>query len=202
MLAARIDAAHTRQVPWSFPVLPRRAALGALLASPLLPSVLRAQGASVPEPTIPEHNRAELAEAPPRPPLGDASERARRLFEAIVHDEPARAEDFFLPRDAFRLIKGISDPDALWARIHGRYEGDIHTLHALSDLDRASFVRLDLSRRRGWVRVREESNRLPYWAQRHNRLLYAVDGAERQIEVRTMIAWDDRWYITHLSEFR
>lgn len=199
MLAARIRAAHTAPVTRpSLPSLSRRTALGALIASPLLPSMTRAQR----EPTVPEHNRAELTEAPPRPPLGDASERAQRLFDAIVHDEPARAEDFFLPQDAFRLIKGISDPDALWTRIHGMYENDIHTLHALPDLARASFVRLDLSRRRAWVRVREESNRLPYWAQRHNTLVYSVDGAERQIEVRTMIAWDDRWYITHLSEFR
>lgn len=151
---------------------------------------------------IPEHNRADLTEAPARPALGDASERAARLFDAIVRDDPALAEDFFLPQDAFRLIKAMSDPDTLWTRIHAAYEEDIHELHALPDLDRATFVRLDLSRRRSWVVLREESNRLPYWAQRHNTLVYSVDGEEREIEVRTMIAWDDRWFITHLSEFR
>jgi hypothetical protein len=179
------------------PRLPRRAALVGLALAPL---TVRAQ-------EIPEHNLADLAEPPPRPPLGDASERAERLFGAIVRGDPALAEDFFLPRDAFRLIKAISDPDALWDRIHRAYEEDIRELHALPDLDRASFVGLELSRRRGWVQVREESNRLPYWAQRHNWLRYTVtaaDGAaeERRIEVRTMIAWDERWYITHLSEFR
>jgi len=56
--------------------------------------------------------------------------------------------------------------------------------------------------RRAWVRVREESNRLPYWAQRHNSIVYRVGTEERRIEVRTMIAWDDQWFITHLSEFR
>lgn len=179
------------------PRLPRRAALVGLALAPLS---ARAQ-------EIPEHNRADLVEPPPRPPVGDAAERAERLFGAIVRGDPALAEDFFLPADAFRLIKGISDPDALWARIHRAYEDDIRELHALPDLDRASFAGLELSRRRGWVRVREESNRLPYWAQRHNGLRYTVPGAdgspeERRIEVRTMIAWDDRWYITHLSEFR
>lgn len=152
---------------------------------------------------IPEHNRADLAEAPPRPPLGDAAERAARLFDAIVRDEPALAEDFFLPQHAFSLIKAMSDPDTLWTRIHHAYEEDIHELHAsIEGIERATFVRLDLSRRRSWVVLREESNRLPYWAQRHNTLVYAVDGVEHTIEVRTMIAWDDRWYITHLSEFR
>lgn len=177
----------------------RRTALSALVLAPFFSRGLSSRALAQ---DVPEHNRADLTEAPPRPPIGDASERAERLFGAIVRDEPAAAEDFFLPQDAFRLIKGISDPDALWTRIHGMYEADIHELHALPDIERATFVRFELSRRRGWVRVREESNRLPYWAQRHNWLVYAVDGEERRIEVRTMIAWDDRWYITHLSEFR
>ena len=164
----------------------------------LAPSVMRAQATA-----IPEHNRADLSAAPSRPPLGDGAERAAQLFMAIVADDPALAEDFFLPRDAFRLIKAMSDPDTLWARIHAAYEEDIHELHAsIAGIERATFVRLDLSRRRSWVVLREESNRLPYWAQRHNSLVYSVDGHEHSIEVRTMIAWDDRWYITHLSEFR
>jgi hypothetical protein len=71
---------------------------------------------------VPEHNRAELTEPPPRPGPGDVDERARRLLDAIVHDDPARATDFFLPREAFRAIKGIADPDALWDRIFLIYE--------------------------------------------------------------------------------
>ncbi|MDQ3031420.1 MAG: hypothetical protein M3Y87_03315 [Myxococcota bacterium] len=153
---------------------------------------------------IPAHNRAELTEAPPRPGRGDVDERARRLLDAIVANDPARAADFFLPREAFRAIKGISDPDALYDRIVRMYADDIAALHASlgPDAARAELVRFEFSRRRGWVRVREESNRLPYWAQRHNWLVYRVGTEERRIEVRTMIAWDDRWYITHLSEFR
>lgn len=150
---------------------------------------------------IPEHNRAELAEAPPRPGPGDVEERARRLFDAILRDDPSIATDFFLSREAFRAIKGISDPDALWERIFRMYQDDVHELHAQVP-EGAEFVRFEFSRRRGWVRVREESNRLPYWAQRHNWIVYRVGTEERRIEVRTMIAWDDRWYITHLSEFR
>lgn len=151
--------------------------------------------------SIPEHNRAELTEAPPRPGPGDVEARARRLFEAIRDDDPARAADFFLPREAFRLIKGIADPDGLWDRIFRMYEDDIHELHRELPSG-AEFVRFEFSRRRAWVRIREESNRLPYWAQRHNWIVYRVGAEERRIEVRTMIAWDDRWFITHLSEFR
>ncbi|MBX3246817.1 MAG: hypothetical protein KF901_06530 [Myxococcales bacterium] len=153
---------------------------------------------------IPAGNRAELQEAPPRPGHGDLDERGRVLFEAIKADDPARAMSLFLPREAFRAIKGIADPDGLYDRIIRLYERDIHELHVAlgEDAARAEFVRIELSRRRAWVRLREESNRLPYWAQRRNSLVYRVGDEERRFEVRTMIAWDERWYITHLSEFR
>ncbi|MDH5490588.1 MAG: hypothetical protein OEY14_01300 [Myxococcales bacterium] len=164
---------------------------------------LRTQQELLREMPVPPHNDPGLREAPPRPGLGLATERAARLFEAIVHDDPSRAMDFLFPRDAFVILKGVSDPQRIYDRIHRMYLDDIHALHEeLPGLERAEFDRLELSRRRGWVLPRQESNRLPYWAQRHSWLYYRVDGEERRVEVRTMIAWDDQWYITHLREFR
>ncbi len=139
---------------------------------------------------------------PPRPPLGDAAERARALFAALVSGEPASALDFFLPRGAFRKIKAAADPDAIYDGLLRAYQRDIRALHAATpELQHASFVRLQLSRRRSWVLPGEEANRLPYWAQRHNTLVYRVGGSEHSLEVRVMIAWQGHWYITHLSEF-
>lgn len=176
----------------------RRQLLGSALALLALPRVVRAQEAAVPE-----HNSASLTAPPPRPPLGAAGEeRARRLFGAIVHDDPASADDFFLSREAFRLVKRVPSPDPLWERLHAAYVRDVHALHAATrDLERATFARLRFTGRRGWVGVGEEANRLPYWAQRHSLLEYTVGGETRSIEVRTMITWDDQWYVTHLSEF-
>lgn len=175
----------------------RRSLLGGAVVVAACPSLLAAQ-----EPVVPEHNRASLTEAPPRPPLGMATERAQRLLDAIVHDDPARADDFFLSRDAFRLIKAVPSPAPLWERLHTAYVRDIRALHAATrDLDRASFTRLRFTGRRGWVVVGEEANRLPYWAQRHSLLDYAVGAETRHIEIRTMITWNDEWFITHLSEF-
>lgn len=151
---------------------------------------------------IPAHNRAELTTAPPRPGAGDVDDKARALFDAIVADDPSAAMGFFLSREAFRAIKGIADPDALYDRIVGMYENDIHALHAQLAGAEATYVGFEFSRRRGWVPLRQESNRLPYWAQRHNHIVYRVGGEEHRFEVRTMIAWDDAWFITHLSEFR
>lgn len=174
----------------------RRTVLGGIVALAARPSLLAAQA------PVPAHNDPSLASAPPRPPLGTASDRAQRLFDAIVHDDPARADDFFLSREAFRLIKAVPDPDPLWERLHTAYVRDIHALHAATrDLEGATLTRLRFTGRRGWVVVGEEANRLPYWAQRHSWLDYRAGGEERHIEVRTMITWDDEWFITHLSEF-
>ncbi len=178
--------------------LGRRVFLAAALGSPLVLSA-RARAQDV----IPDHNRASLSEAPPRPGPGDlATRRVPILFDAIVHDDPARAEELFLSREAFRLVKGVTHPDPLWERLHGAFVADIHALHAsTADLGSATFTGFRFTRRRGWVVVGEEANRLPYWAQRHSFIDYRVGTETRHIEVRTMITWDDRWFITHLSEF-
>jgi hypothetical protein len=167
-----------------------------VLLLPLL-CVLPAIAQDIP---VPAGNRRNLTEAPPRPGMGDTEDRARVLFAAILADDPARAMDLFMPREIFAAIKGISDPDGLHARIVRMYENDIHTLHGTVPAD-AEFVRFEFSGRRSWVVLREETNRLPYWAQRHNHIVYRSGGQEHTILVRTMIAWDERWYITHLSDF-
>jgi hypothetical protein len=170
--------------------------IGGLAAPALLASLGTAQE------TAPAHNAATLTEAPPRPGPGDLDTRIPILFDAIVHDDPARADELFLSRDAFRLVKRTSSPDPLWERLHHAFVDDIHELHGSTpDLAQATFERFRFTGRRGWVVVGEEANRLPYWAQRHSFIDYRVGTERRSIEVRTMIAWDDRWFITHLSEF-
>jgi hypothetical protein len=181
--------------------------LGALtlpFAPPFAPSGVRAQDTA-----IPEQNRASLTAPPPRPGLGDLPTRMENLLlRACVPDDPAPARELFLPRDAFRLIKAITEPDALYDRLVRAYDEDIHELHERlreetgGELASVSFVRFRFTGRRGWVRLREEANRLPYWAQRHSWIDYRAGGRDRSIEVRTMIAWGDRWFITHLNEFR
>lgn len=152
-------------------------------------------------PVPPENERSST---PPRPDPGDAEqERARRLFLAIQRDDPRIAQDFFFPREAFAKVKAITGADDYWRRLFARYATDIHALHeSIADLDRAEFDRLEIVRRGGWVLPGEEANALPYWAARHNVLHYRAGGEARAIEVRVVITWGRRWYITHLSEFR
>ena len=179
------------------PVLHGRVIAGALLALALL-AVALLSGLG-----LRARAQAPATSVPPRPPVGDAEQRARALFDAIVHDEPARAEGFFFPRAAFVQVKAMAHPERYYDKLHARFEQDIHALHASTpDWSGAVFERLELVERGGYVRVNEEGNRLPYWASRHSWLHYVLNGKPRKLELRVLITWQERWYVIHLSEFR
>lgn len=141
--------------------------------------------------------------APGRPADDDRVQAlGAALFDAIVHDDAARAEMYFFPRAPFLQVKAMKDPGRYWDRLRARFATDVHALHAsLPGLDGATFEHLDLARRGGLVQPGEEGNRLPYWASRHSTLRYRVGDTSRTFEVRVLISWEDRWYVIHLSEF-
>jgi len=147
---------------------------------------------------IPYENGAQRSEhPPPRPDAGDLAERVATLMDAIAHDEPERARGLFFPREPFRVLKGIAEPDRYWQVLWHHYEADIHAMHAELPAE-ARFDRFVLNRRGGWVRLREEANSLPYWCSRHSNVYYRVGEREQHFEIRTLITWGTRWYVTHL----
>ncbi|MBX3270783.1 MAG: hypothetical protein KF729_11000 [Sandaracinaceae bacterium] len=135
---------------------------------------------------------------PPRPAVGDAEARAAQLFGAILADEPERARDFFFPREPFAVLKAIAEPDRYWQTLYAHYERDIHRLHAQIPAG-ATFERFEMTRRGGWVDRREEANAIPYWASRHDWVHYRAGGRAQRFEIRTLINWGPRWYVTHLA---
>lgn len=152
---------------------------------------------------VPASNRPNQAKPPPRPHASDAEAKARVLFEAIVRDDPRHAAAVFFPREAFSRVKDMRDPGRYYDRLQRRFESDIHALHGrLRDPATAEFARFELANRGGFVREREEGNRLPYWASRHSFLHFRDAGKPARFEVRVLITWDDRWYVIHLNEFR
>jgi hypothetical protein len=161
--------------------------------------VLTASFAHAQEIAIPDENARDRREAPPRPAAGDADARAAVLFRAIQEDNPELARDFFFPREPFLVLKGIADPGRYWGILYGHYERDIHEMHgSLPQLEGASFARFVLSRRGEWVERRQEANALPYWAARHNFVYYTNGEREHRFEIRTLINWGPRWFVTHL----
>ena len=116
---------------------------------------------------------------------------SQKIRHALEQETAARTE-----RRVLKLLKASRTPNP------AACVEDIHELHqSLPNLDRATYERLELVRRGGWVTVGEEGNRLPYWVSRHSLLHYRVDGRPRSFEVRVLITWDDHWYVTHLNEF-
>jgi hypothetical protein len=172
------------------------------LSAGLWPSGWHATAEPTPPSAIPPHNRADQSVPPPRPAACEVTGKIRKVFDAVVHDDPALAAESFFPRPAFLLVKDIKDPGAYYDQLRRRFDSDIHSLHKrLPGIERAEFERFELAQRGGFVPPQGEGNRLPYWAARHSVLHFRVDGQPRQFEVRVLITWDDHWYVIHLNEF-
>ena len=154
---------------------------------------------------IPSQNARDARSPTPRPPAGDATERARHLFDALRTGTPDRVEaamDFFLPREPFLAIKDMSGAAGYFNTLTRAYRHDIAAFRTeIPGLARATFSRFELSRACTWMAAGREANRLPYWSCYRSKLFVNVDGRERPLEVRVMINWGERWYVTHLRPF-
>ncbi len=152
---------------------------------------------------VPAENQAQQPEPNASPTFDSQDERAQRLLQAVVHDDPALAQDFFFPREAFAKVKAMRNADAYWQRLLRRFAKDIHTLHAgLTRTSDLHFVRLERSRRPSWMPRGSEGNALPYWAARHNKLWYRQGNKEHYLEVRVCITWGKQWYLIHLLDWK
>jgi hypothetical protein len=133
----------------------------------------------------------------------DLQTRAKALFEGIVKDDAAIAEPLWFPREPFNILKDIKDPEKYWKQLHKAYAKDVHKLHeSRSSWDGATFVRFERGSAPKWVKPGEEGNKIGYYRSFHGKLVYSVAGAESSMEVRVVITWQGKWYITHLSKFK
>ena len=153
------------------------------------------------------------AEAPPAPVVADnkvdptegpeLQARAKQLFEAIVSDDPEKGESFWFPREPFLPLKDIKKPEKYWTQLHKTYAKDIHKLHKKrKSWDGAEFVRFDGWSKPKWVKPGDEANKIGYHRAFKGKLRYRIGDDEHAIEVRTIITWQGRWYITHLRKFK
>lgn len=183
----------------------RRAAPWGLFTLAALSALAPAWADPWPAVAIPAVNARDLRTAPARPPPGDAAQRARLLFEALRSGSDAdvtAAEGFFLPRDPFLAIKDMRGAAGYFATLVRAYRRDIATLRAeRPELSRAEFRRFVPARSCTWMAVGREANRLPYWSCYRSRIEYSVGARAASLEVRVMIHWGDRWYVTHLLPF-
>jgi hypothetical protein len=129
--------------------------------------------------------------------------RAKGLFEAIVKDEPERAEAFWFPRAPFVPLKDVKDPGKYWDQLHRSYVRDIHALHEKrKSWDGAELTGFDGWSHPKWVAPGHEANNIGYYRAFNGKLHYRVGGADAEIEVHTIITWQGRWYVTHLRKVK
>ncbi len=133
----------------------------------------------------------------------ELQERAKGLFDAIVADNPDRAEAFWFPREPFIPLKDVKDPGKYWTQLHKTYVSDVHALHRKrKSWEGATFVKFDGWTRSKWVPPGDEANKIGYHRAFHGKLHYKVGGDDGEIDVMTIITWQGRWYVTHLRKFK
>jgi hypothetical protein len=133
--------------------------------------------------------------------------RARGLWDAIVADDPERAQSFFFPLAAYEQVKAVANPAADWRRrLLAAYARDIHALHThlRKHAPSARWVRIEVPERRSqWVKPGREMNKLGYHRVYGSKIIYAVaDGSEHAIDITSLISWRGEWFVVHLTGFR
>lgn len=139
------------------------------------------------------------------PPLEseELTARARGLFEAIVNDDPAKGEPFWFPKEPFIPLKDVKGPDRYWDNLHRTFERDVHALHKKrKSWEGATFESFTVGSTPKWVPPGDEANKIGYYRSFRGKLRYRIEGQLSTIEVHTIISWQGKWYITHLSKFK
>jgi hypothetical protein len=140
-----------------------------------------------------------------KPPV-DSEElqaRARGLFDAVVQNNAALGEDLWFPREPFLILKDIKEPGKYWDQLHRAFVKDVEKLHKKrQSWEGAEFVKFEPGSPPKWVKPGEEGNKIGYHRTVKGNLVYKAEGKTHKLEVRVMISWQNRWYITHLGKFK
>ncbi|MDI1481683.1 hypothetical protein [Polyangium sp. y55x31] len=133
----------------------------------------------------------------------ELQKRAAALFDAITSDDPARGESFWFPKEPFIPLKDVKGPDKYWEQLHRTYARDIHALHKKrKSWEGATFEGFELGSTPKWVPPGDEGNKIGYYRTFRGKLRYRIGEKTESLEVRVLISWQGRWYITHLSKFK
>lgn len=175
--------------------------------------------AAIPSAPHAEDSAASLAAAPsgsavepipdpanrtrPPPTSPDLQERAAHLVDALVSNDPKLADDFFFPKAPFIPLKDVADPGRYFDQLLATYHRDVATLRSeRKDWTGATFVSFELGTQPTWVAPGKEYNKIGYFRTFGGKLRYRIGDKNKEITVSTIISWDGRWYVTHLSPIK
>lgn len=135
------------------------------------------------------------------PDAATAAPGAAKLLAAIAAGDPALGDDFFFPREAFDLVKDLPVPERYHRKLVRWYREDIIKAHPRFKRGEWRFEKLEMGRCK-WKETGTEGNKVPYWSCRGN-FVTATDGIrKRRFEIRVLINWGKKWYVTHLGPIR
>ncbi len=110
------------------------------------------------------------------------------------------AQTLFFPAEPFNQVKGIKDPGAYHKQLVSWFAKDLQRegerLKAGAPWVVESF-KLGSCK---WKEKGSEANALPYWSCYKSKLkLKNAKNESNLVEIRALINWGDRWWITHLG---
>ncbi len=133
----------------------------------------------------------------------ELQDRAKGLLDAVIHDDPKLGDPFWFPEAPFIPLKDVKGPDKYWQQLHRTFGADVHALHKKrKSWDGVAFEKFEIGSKPTWVKPGEEGNKIGYHRSYRGKLHFTVDGKSESLEVRTIITWQGRWYITHLSKIK
>jgi hypothetical protein len=159
---------------------------------PLLCSILFFSTA--PSTTPPEN--MEAGKSPP--PFDSARELVENLLGRLQQQNFAGAEELFFPVEPFVPLKKVPNPREYHGMLIKEFQGALAKLS--TRVGKPTQLTLE-SFKPGfckWKAVGSEYNNIPYWSCYKSKVKAKADAQLIDIEVRTLINWGTRWYITHL----
>ena len=133
------------------------------------------------------------------PPMDSADALAQSLFTALQNNDSSTANSLIFPEAEFIALKDIKDAKYYYKRLTLEIIRDFSKqqdqLKTYKDLKYVSFKRGGCK----WKAAGSEYNKIAYWSCYRNRILATADGKQIQLDLRTLINWGDKWFITHLG---
>lgn len=134
-------------------------------------------------------------------------QRLALLWRAIVADDASLAEPAFFPVEAYELVKDIEKPRADWkSRLLKNFHRDIKRRHEELGPEPQALelvgIEVDPARVK-WMEPGKEGNKVGYYRVTRNKLRYKdPSGAEKKLELTSLISWRGEWFIVHLDGFK
>lgn len=160
------------------------------------------------EPALLAADGTPLPQTEERPSV--SSERFQRrmqlLADSILTGDAEPAKVTFFPLVAYSQVKDVQKPERDYRyRLMANFERDVRDYHKAlgKQPEQAQFLGASVPEERAqWMKPGKEGNRLGYYRVLRSRLRFRLaTGAEKTLELTSMISWRGEWYVVHLHGF-